>query len=100
MNRKSLVDSVVEKFELKQGKSRKIVDHILTELLEAGLSGEGFRSPILRVNANDLEEKVISTPEGTKVLPARRVMRMVKSKPYVSASDQVTNDTPQFTSVN
>ena len=95
MNHKSLVDSVAEKFEIKRGQSRKIVDHILIELLEAGLSGEGFSSPILRVTSREVEKKVVETPEGTKTIPAKQLIRLVKSKPYVSASDSVDNSNVQ-----
>ena len=98
MNHKSLVDNVAEKFELKRNKSRKIVDHILTELIESGLSGEGFSSPILRVTSREVEKKVVETPEGTKVIPAKQLMRLAKSKPYVSASDSVDNSNLQVTS--
>ena len=89
MNHKSLVNSVAEKFQLKQGKSRKIVDHILIELLEAGLSGEGFSSPILKVTSREVERKVVETSEGTKTIPAKQLMRLAKSKLYVSTSDSV-----------
>lgn len=84
MNRKQLVGSVSEKFDLKPRESKEMVDYILTQLLEAGLSGEGFNSPILRVTSRDVEARVINTPEGDKAIPARKVMRIDKSKQYTS----------------
>ena len=97
MNHKALIDNVAEKFELKRGQARKIVDHILIQLLESGLSGEGFASPIMRVVSKDVEEKITNTPEGVQTIPAKRIMRIAKSKPYVSASDNTTESSVEVT---
>lgn len=85
MNRKELVSSVSEEFGMKPGRSRKVVDHVLSKLLESGLSGEGFASPILRVVSKDVPERVVNTGEGQKTVPTRRIMRLVPSQKYVSA---------------
>ena len=88
MNRKELADTVAGKFALKPGQSRKIVDHVLAQLLEAGLSGDGFSSPIVRVVSTEVPAKEVDTPEGRKSLPPRRLMRLVQSKGYVREEDK------------
>ena len=97
MNHKVLIDHVTEKFELKRGQARKIVDYVLIQLIESGLSGEGFASPILKVTSREVEEKVTDTPEGVKTIPAKRVMRMAKSKSYVGVSDNTAESSVEVT---
>ena len=84
MQRKQLVDSVSKEFNIKSGRARKIVDHVLCQILESGLSGEGFTSPILRVVSKDVPENVVNTPEGAKAIPAQKIMRLRQAKAYVS----------------
>lgn len=85
MNRKELVASVSEKFSVKPGRASKIVDHVLEELMNSGLSGEGFNSPILSVKSKDVPQAEIETPDGLKTVPAKKIIRLIPSKKFVAS---------------
>ncbi len=78
MNKKELVAEVVSKFDLKPGQANKVVNHVLEQILSAGMSGEGFTSPAFRVVSKDLPERSVEQAEGgTKTLGAQRILRIV-----------------------
>ena len=87
MRKKELVDKVATEFSIKSGRSRKIVDYILCQLVDAGLSEEGFYSPIVKLRSHNIPQHTVNTPEGgTRVVSAKRVTKMIPAKDYVSAS--------------
>ncbi len=83
MKKPELVQKVSEKFSLESGKTRKIVDYVLQQLIESGMSGDGFASSILTIKSRERAEKTVNTPEGQKVIPAKQVITMRPSKSYV-----------------
>ena len=86
MKKKEISRKMARELKIKSEDSEKMLDFILKEILESGLTGEGFSSSILKVVSKDRPEKVEYTHEGQKVTPARKVMSVMPSKKYVSST--------------
>ena len=75
-----LIGKVSEKFNLNKKQSKEVVEYVLEELMQAGISGEGFKSSIFRIHVKDVPEKTLSSSGEEKHVPARKVMKIVPSK--------------------
>lgn len=91
MNRKELISKVAQEFDVKPGQAAKMVDFMLNQLVESGLSDEGFKSPIMKLRSKDYPSKVVQTPEGEKLIPARKITKMIPSQEYVSPAFATSN---------
>lgn len=85
-NRKQLVASIVSEFNVKPALAGEITDHILIQLLESGLSGDGFTSPVLRVVARDVPSQSADASGPSSSGAQRKVIRMVPTKKYTEAA--------------
>lgn len=86
MKKKEISRKMTRELKLKSEDSEKILDFILKEILESGLTGEGFSSSILKVVVKDKQERVEYTHEGQKVTPGRKVISVMPSKKYVAST--------------
>lgn len=84
MKKKEISRKMSREIGLQAENSEKMLEFILKEILESGLTGEGFSSSILKIVSKDRPEKVEHTHEGEKYTPARKVISVMPSKKYVA----------------
>lgn len=87
MNKKVLVEKIAAEYGLPAGKARKIVDTVLMSLVESGLSGEGFTSPIVNVKSKTIPAKVVqdkATGE-TKEVPEQKRLILSPTSKYLAS---------------
>lgn len=84
MKKKEISRKVSKELNFKKEDSEKMLDFILKEILESGLSGDGFSSSILKVVIKEKPSRVQDVNGEQKTIPARRVLSVVPSEKYVA----------------
>jgi nucleoid DNA-binding protein len=76
MKYKELIEQVASKYKLENPKAKKIVNTVLQNVLEGGLSSEGFKSPILKVSSKDIPARTKQDPDTGEVLELPATKRL------------------------
>lgn len=85
MKSKELIEKVASELGLPKGKARKAVDLVLRSLVNSGLEGEEFVSPIAKVTTKTLPAKSVYNEQTgqTKEVPERKQLILRPTKKYL-----------------
>ncbi|MCU0524002.1 MAG: HU family DNA-binding protein [Elainella sp. Prado103] len=85
MKNKELIEKVAAELGLPKGKARKAVDLVLMTLVNNGLEGEEFVSPIAKVTTKTIPAKSVHDEQTgqTKEVPERKQLVLRPTKKYL-----------------